>query len=96
MNIIKDPGLFVFKGGSPLKWFKNVTVDLTNIQEKSAEALANDPDCTFLEWKDPAKAAEVAKRRAEKKATKVPENEVAKRMADGQRPAVKQEAPAGK
>ena len=84
LNLIKTPGLFIVKGGSPLKGYKGVTVDLTDINPKSAEALANDPDCKFIEWKDDTKRAAVEKLRAAKIAAKTTVNEVAKRMADAQ------------
>ena len=51
---VDNAGRFIHKPG-PKYHFKGKTYDLRTIDTQTAEALANDGSCAFLQWKDVGK-----------------------------------------
>ncbi len=85
LNLFAPGGKFQLKPGSaPLKAYKGVAIDLTDIEEAAATNLANDPMCKFVQWKDEALRKAVEAKLAKPEATATPENSIKTRLAAAQ------------
>lgn len=52
LSKVDRPERFMTKPGSAY-YYRGKTIDLTVIDTATAEALANDPGCMFIQWADP-------------------------------------------